>query len=149
MQKIDLHEPKFEEEKEQSKEMSSSVSASMKEENSENIVNPSINESNAILNFNDDPIEVNLNYHFELGFPSLENNLFSLVSKHCVCFYKITSEGANEDDRINLIDENGYKDYGSEIYGSNWLNDGPFCFVTDHYINIYDVKEKKLLQKFL
>ena len=149
VQKIDLHEPKFEEEKEQSKEMSSSVSASMKEENSENIVNPSINESNAILNFNDDPIEVNLNYHFELGFPSLENNLFSLVSKHCVCFYKITSEGANEDDRINLIDENGYKDYGSEIYGSNWLNDGPFCFVTDHYINIYDVKEKKLLQKLI
>ena len=149
VQKIDLHEPKFEEEKEQSKEMSSSVSASMKEENSENIVNPSINESNAILNFNDDPIEVNLNYHFGLGFPSLENNLFSLVSKHCVCFYKITSEGANEDDRINLIDENGYKDYGSEIYGSNWLNDGPFCFVTDHYINIYDVKEKKLLQKLI
>ena len=149
VQKIFLHEAKYDEEKEQSKEMSSSVSVSMKEEASENVMNLSNNESNAAPNHKDEPIEVDINNHFELGFPSLENNLFSLVARHSACFYKITNEGVKEDYRINLIDENGYNDYGNEIYGSNWLNDGPFCFVTDHYINIFDIKEKKLLQKLI
>ena len=149
VQKIYLHEAKYDEEKEQSKEMSSSVSVSMKEEASENVMNLSNNESNAVPNHKDEPIEVNINNHFELGFPSLENNLFSLVSRHSACFFKITNEGAKEDYRINLVDENGYNDYGNEIYGSNWLNDGPFCFVTDHYINIFDIKEQKLLQKLI
>jgi WD40 repeat protein len=147
--KVNLHEAKYDEEKEHSKEMSSSVSVSMKEEDSENAINPSNNESKDEIKFKDEPIEVNINNHFELGFPSLENNLFSLTSKHSVCFYKISLDGINEDYRINLIDEKGYNDYGNEIYGANWLNDGPFCFVTDHYINIFDIKEKKLIQKLI
>ena len=147
--KVNLHEAKYDEEKEHSKEMSSSVSVSMKEEDSENAMNPSNNESKEEIKFKDEPIEVNINNHFELGFPSLENNLFSLTSKHSVCFYKISLDGINEDYRINLIDEKGYNDYGNEIYGANWLNDGPFCFVTDHYINIFDIKEKKLIQKLI
>ena len=147
--KVNLHEAKYDEEKEHSKEMSSSVSVSMKEEDSENAMNPSNNESKDEIKFKDEPIEVNINNHFELGFPSLENNLFSLTSKHSVCFYKIALDGIIEDYRINLIDEKGYNDYGNEIYGANWLNDGPFCFVTDHYINIFDIKEKKLIQKLI
>ena len=129
--------------------MSSSVSVSMKEEDSENAINPSNNESKADINYKDEPIEVNVNNHFELGFPSLENNIFSLVSKHSICFYKISNDGINEDYRINLVDEKGDNYCGNEIYGSNWLNDGPFCFVTDHYINIFDIKEKKLIQKLV
>ena len=147
--KIYLHEAKYDEEKEHSKEMSSSVSVSMKEEDSENAMNPSNNESKADINFKDEAIEVNIHNHFELGFPSLENNIFSLMAKHSVCFYRISPDGINEDYRINLIDEKGYNDYGNEIYGANWLNDGPFCFVTDHYINIFDIKEKKLIQKLI
>ena len=79
VQKIYLHEAKYDEEKEQSKEMSSSVSVSMKEEDSENAINPSNNESKADINYKDEPIEVNVNNHFELGFPSLENNIFRIL----------------------------------------------------------------------
>ena len=152
VQKVNLHEAKYEEEKDNSKEMSSSVSASMKEEDSENVINPSNNVSHDdINNYKDEPIEVNVNNHFELGFPSLENNIFSLTAKYSISFYRITNEGIKEEEdyRINLFKEKGNNEYGTEIYGSNWLNDGPFCFVTDNYINIYDIKEKKLIQKLI
>ena len=35
------------------------------------------------------------------------------------------------------------------MYGSNWLNDGPFCLITNHYINIFNIKEEKLTQKLI
>ena len=149
VQKVELKEPKYDEEKEHSKELSSSQSVSMKEEDSENAVNPSNNESKVDNDYKEEPIEVNINNHFELGFPSLENNIFSLVCKHSICFYRISNDIIKEEYKIQLRDEKGFNDYGYEIYGANWLNDGPFCFVTDHYINIFDIKEKKLLQKLI
>ena len=57
VQKIELHEPKIEEEKEPSKEAGSSESVSIKEEDSG--INPSNNESKDEMNFKDEPIEIN------------------------------------------------------------------------------------------
>ena len=89
VQNVDLHEARFDEEKEKSKEMNLSVTVSMKEEDSEIAMNPSNNESKAdINNYKDEPIEVNIHNHFEFGFPSLENNIFNLVSKYRVSFKK-------------------------------------------------------------
>ena len=102
VQNVDLHEARFDEEKEKSKEMNLSVTVSMKEEDSENAMNPSNNETKAdINNYKDEPIEVNIHNHFELGFPSLENNIFNLVSKYSVSFYKISIDGVKEDYKIN------------------------------------------------
>ena len=148
VQKIELHEPKIEEEKEISKEMGSSESASIKEEDSG--INPSNNESKDDINFKDEPIEINYNNtFFKIGFQTLDNTLFSLQCKYSVAFFNISSEGITEIYRINLVDEHGNNDYGNEIYGSNWLNDGPFCLVTDHYINIFNIREEKLSQKLI
>ena len=146
--KIELHEPKIEEEKEPSKEAGSSESVSIKEEDSG--INPSNNESKDEMNFKDEPIEINYNNtFFKIGFQTLDNTLFSLTCKYSVVFYRISSEGINEEYRINLVDEHGHNDYGNEVYGSSWLNDGPFCLITDHYINIFNVKEEKLTQKLI
>ena len=148
VQKIELHEPKIEEEKEPSKDMGSSESASIKEE--ESGVGPSNNESKDENNYKDEPIEINYNNtFFKIGFQTLDNTLFSLQCKYSVVFYRISSEGITEEYRINLVDEHGHNDYGNEIFGSNWLNDGPFCLITDHYINIFNIKEEKLLQKLI
>ena len=148
VQKIELHEPKIEEEKEPSKEMASSESASIKEEDS--AINPSNNESKDEQNFKDEPIEINFNNSFfKLAFQNLDNTLFSLQCKYSVVFYRISSDGINEEYRINLVDEHGHNDYGNEIYGTNWLNDDSFSLVTDHYINIFYIKEEKLSQKLI
>ena len=148
VQKIELHEPKIEEEKEPSKEAGSSESVSIKEEDSG--INPSNNESKDEMNFKDEPIEINYNNtYFKIGFQTLDNTLFSLTCKYSVVFYRISSEGITEEYRINLVDEHGRNDYGNEIYGSSWLNDGPFCLITDYYINIFNVKEEKLTQKLI
>ena len=72
-----------------------------------------------------------------------------MQSKYSVAFYRISYNDIKEESRINLIDENGNSDYGNEIYGSNWLNDGPFVFITDHYINIYNYNEEKIIQKLI
>ena len=139
VQKIELHEPKIEEEKEPSKENGSSESVSIKEEDSG--INPSNNQSKDEQNFKDEPIEVNYNNtFFKIGFQTLDNTLFSLTCKYSVVFYRITSEDIHEEYRINLVDEHGQNDYGNEIYGSSWLNDGPFCLITDHYINIFNIE---------
>ena len=148
VQKIELHEPKIEEEKEPSKENGSSESVSIKEEDSG--INPSNNQSKDEQNFKDEPIEVNYNNtFFKIGFQTLDNTLFSLTCKYSVVFYRITSEDIHEEYRINLVDEHGQNDYGNEIYGSSWLNDGPFCLITDHYINIFNIREEKLSQKLI
>ena len=141
VQKIELHEPRIEEEKEPSKEMGSSESASIKEE--ESGVGPSNNESKDENNYKDEPIEINYNNtFFKIGFQNLDNTLFSLQCKYSVVFYRISSEGITEEYRINLVDEHGHNDYGNEIFGSNWLNDGPFCLITDHYINIFNISRR-------
>ena len=157
IKKIELHEPRAEEdgdnkdnEKENDiyKENASSESGSMKEENSG--INPSNNESKANIDYKDLPIEINFNNKFfNLGFDMLDNSLLSLQSKYSVVFYRISYNDIKEESRINLIDENGNSDYGNEIYGSNWLNDGPFVFITDHYINIYNYNEEKIIQKLI
>ena len=149
IQKVKLHEARIEEKEEKDKDNSSSGSLSIKEEASEDHGNQSHNESNDEVNFIDEQIEVNVKNFFEIGFPSLENNLFCLVARHSVCFNKIGVKVVEEEFRIDLVDEKGHKNYGNEILGSCWLNEGPFCFVTDHYINIYDIKEKKYLQKLI
>ena len=143
VQKNELHEPKIEEEKEPSKEAGSSEFASIKEEDSG--INPSNNGSKDQNNFKDEPIEINYNNtFFKIAFQVLDNTLFSLQSRYSVVFYRISTEGITEEYRINLVDEHGHNDYGNEIYGANWLNDGPFCLIKDHYINIFNIKEEKL-----
>ena len=150
VQKIELHEPRIEEEeKELSKEAASSESRSIKEE--ESGMAPSNNESKDEINFKDEPIEINFNNtFFKLGFQTLDNQLFSLQTRYSVIFYRISGETISEENRINLVDEKGHNDFGNEIYGSNWLNDGPFCLITDHYISIFNISEEiSLIQKLI
>ena len=149
VKKVELHEAKYEEKAENSHELSSSGSGSMKEEPSEEKQPNQSYESNAGSNaFKDEPIKINVKNHFEISFSNInDNELFSLVSKYSVVFYNISGSEITENYRIGLVDEEGYKDYGTEIFGSTWLYDGEFCMVTDTYINIFDGKFKQLVQK--